>query len=264
MLAEKRREMILQALAQEGHVQTAALAQTLQVAEETIRRDIMLLSRQGLLRKVHGGASAIPQLQKESPYEQRGKENTLAKRRIGEYAAGLIADGEIIAIDGGGAGEWMARSLKGLTGLTVATNSLRVGEIILDKLRDGEITGRLIMLGGETDPNNRIVVGALCAEMIGKFRFNRVFLGASALGSKGPMAWNLEEGAVETAFARQAQQTILLTESAKGRRSSLYQFMEYSDVQMLITDTDNSFNEELRDALQRACVKIRYVEAKNE
>ena len=40
--------------------------------------------------------------------------------------------------------------------------------------------------------------------------------------------------------------------------------MEYSDVQMLITDTDNSFNEELRDALQRACVKIRYVEAKNE
>ena len=158
----------------------------------------------------------------------------------------------------------MARSLKGLTGLTIVTNSLRVGEIILDKLRDGEITGRLIMLGGETDPNNRIVVGALCAEMIGKFRFNRVFLGASALGSKGPMAWNLEEGAVETAFARQAQQTILLTESAKGRRSSLYQFMEYSDVQMLITDTDNSFNEELRDALQRACVKIRYVEAKNE
>ena len=67
MLAEKRREMILQALAQDGHVQTASLAQTLQVAEETIRRDIMLLSRQGLLRKVHGGASAIPQLQKSAP-----------------------------------------------------------------------------------------------------------------------------------------------------------------------------------------------------
>lgn len=264
MLAEKRREMILQALAQEGHVQTASMAQRLQVAEETIRRDILLLSRQGLLRKVHGGASAIPQLQKESPYEQRGKENTLAKRRIGEYAAGLIADGEIIAIDGGGAGEWMARSLKGLTGLTVATNSLRVGEIILDKLRDGEITGRLIMLGGETDPNNRIVVGALCAEMIGKLRFNRAFLGASALGTQGPMLWNMEEGAVETAFARQAQQTILLTESAKGRRSSLYQFLEYSDVQMLITDTDNPLPEELKEALQRACVAVRYVEAGNE
>ena len=101
-------------------------------------------------------------------------------------------------------------------------------------------------------------------EMIGKFRFNRVFLGASALGSKGPMAWNLEEGAVETAFARQAQQTILLTESAKGRRSSLYQFMEYADVQMLITDSDNALNEELKDALQRACVEVRFVEVVNE
>ena len=264
MLAEKRREMILQALAQEGHVHTVALAQTLQVAEETIRRDIMLLSRQGLLRKVHGGAAAIPQLQRERPYEQRGKENTLAKRRIGEYAAGLIADGEIIAIDGGGAGEWMARSLKGLTGLTIATNSLRVGEIILDKLRDEEITGRLIMLGGETDPNNRVVVGSLCAEMIGKLQLNRAFLGVSALGSKGPMAWNLEEGAVETAFSRAAQQTILLTESAKARRSSLYQFMEYADVQVLITDTANSFNEELKDTLQRACVEVRFVEVENE
>jgi len=264
MLAEKRREMILQALAQDGHVQTAALAQTLQVAEETIRRDIMLLSRQGLLRKVHGGAAAIPQLQTERPYEQRDKENTLAKRRIGEYAARLIADDEIIAIDGGGAGEWMARSLKGLNGLTIVSNSLRVGEIILDKLRDGDISGRLIMLGGETDPNSRVVVGSLCAEMIGKLQLNRAFLGVSALGSKGPMAWTLEEGAVEAAFARAAQQTILLTESTKGCRSSLYQFMEYADVQMLITNTDHSFNEELKEVLQQACVEIRYIEMENE
>ena len=262
MLAEKRREMILQALAQDGHVQTASLAQTLQVAEETIRRDIMLLSRQGLLRKVHGGASAIPQLQKERPYEQRGKENTLAKQRIGEYAAGLITDGEIVAIDGGGASEWTARSLKGRSGLTIVTNSLRVGEIILDKLRDEEITGRLIMLGGETDPNNRVVVGSLCAQMISRFRFNRAFLGVSALGTRGPMAWNLEEGAVETAFARAAQQTILLTESAKSQRSSLYEFMEYADVQMLITDTSCPFDDGLKDALHRSCVEVRYVEVK--
>ena len=264
MLADKRREIILQALALEGHVQTASLAQKLQVADETIRRDIRMLSRQRMLRKVHRGATAIPQLQSEQPYEQRGRENTSAKRRISECAAGLIMDGEIIAIDGGDACEWMARSLKGLKGLTVVTNSLRVGGIILDKLRDREISGRLMILGGETEPHNRIAAGSFCAEMIGQFRFNRAFLGVSALGAQGPMVWNMEEGAAEAAFARQAQQTILLTESVKSRRSSLYEFMEYADVQMLITDTACPFGAGLKDALTRACVEIRYVAAEDE
>ena len=40
--------------------------------------------------------------------------------------------------------------------------------------------------------------------------------------------------------------------------------MEYADVQLLITDTDNALGEELKDALQRACVEVRYVEAGNE
>ena len=53
MLAEKRREMILQALAQDGHVQTAALAQTLQVAEETIRRAVRRWY--GALKTSHAG-----------------------------------------------------------------------------------------------------------------------------------------------------------------------------------------------------------------
>lgn len=260
MLAENRRQLILQALDREGHVQTAALARQLQVAEETIRRDILALSRQGLLRKVHGGATATPQLQSERPYEQREKENAPNKRRIGAYAAGLIQNGEIIAVDGGGAGEWMARSLRGLSGLTVVTNSLRVGEIILDKLRDGEITGRLIMLGGETDYHNRVVVGSFCAQMVSRFQFNRAFLGVSALGEHGPMAWNMEEGAVEAAFARQAQQVILLTESVKSRRSSLYEFMDYADVQMLITDTACPPDEALKEALARACVEVRFVQ----
>ena len=76
-------------------------------------------------------------------------------------------------------------------------------------------------------------------------------------------ALDLEEGAAETAFARAAQQTILLTESAKGRRSSLYQFMEYADVQMLITDTANALTGELKAALQRACVEVRFIEVGN-
>lgn len=264
MLAEKRRQLIVQAVARDGQVQTAALARRMQVAEETIRRDILALSRQGMLRKVHGGATALPSLQREQPYAQREKENAPAKRRIGEYAAGLIGDGEIIAIDGGGASEWMARSLLGRRELTVVTNSLRVAQIVLDKLRDGALTGRLIMLGGETDCDNRIIVGAMCAQMIEKFRFNRAFLGASALGQRGPMLWQLEEGTVEAAFARQAQQTVLLTESVKARRSSLYEFMNYADVQMLITDTAYPLGDELESALSRAGVEIRFIDGEEE
>lgn len=255
MLGEQRRQIILDKIHREGQVQTADLAQALGVAEETIRRDIRAMSRENLVRKVHGGATALPKLDQEQPYEQRGRHDARAKQLIGRYAAGLVHDAEIIALDGGGATEWAARSLMGQKQLTLVTNSLPVAAVLSGKLSRGEITGRLILLGGQVYPENQTTQGALCLEAIQKFHFHKVFLGVSALGEQGPMVWEPEEGAVSAAFVRQAQQTILLAESAKGRRSSLYTFMDYQTVQMLITDREHELDEGLRRTLERAGVE---------
>lgn len=57
MIAEGRRERILELLRRDGAVVVSELARELGAAEVTVRRDITLLATQGLVHKVHGGAT---------------------------------------------------------------------------------------------------------------------------------------------------------------------------------------------------------------
>ena len=59
MYAPERHHAILAESRTAGRVEVTALATTLAVTPETIRRDLSVLERQGLLRRVHGGAVAI-------------------------------------------------------------------------------------------------------------------------------------------------------------------------------------------------------------
>lgn len=59
MLAQERFERILEILREKQSVTVVELTEKLNTSESTIRRDLTELNRQGLLIKVHGGATAI-------------------------------------------------------------------------------------------------------------------------------------------------------------------------------------------------------------
>src|ERR1700743_1148113 len=67
MLAAQRRVEILEALDAPRTLTTDELPQRLRVSGETIRRDLLLLDRERLVRRVHGGAMATPQMRREEP-----------------------------------------------------------------------------------------------------------------------------------------------------------------------------------------------------
>ena len=85
MNAEERHHQIVALARREGEVDVAKLAAELAVSAETIRRDLRLLEKHGLLRRTHGGAY---------PVESAGFETDLAplhslvpeKRRIAAAA----------------------------------------------------------------------------------------------------------------------------------------------------------------------------------
>lgn len=59
LLAEARHERIMALLRRSGTVSVTELAEELQVAAMTVRRDINRLAELGLVRRVHGGAAAV-------------------------------------------------------------------------------------------------------------------------------------------------------------------------------------------------------------
>ena len=87
MLAEQRRNQILDILAEKGAVTVSQLHQKLRVSQETIRRDITKLAADNRLRKTHGGALTMAQVEPE--LADRLSVNIEGKRAIGAAASDL-------------------------------------------------------------------------------------------------------------------------------------------------------------------------------
>ena len=63
MYAEERRRQIASLTAVEGRVNVTELSERFEVTAETIRRDLAVLDREGVVHRVHGGAVASQSFQ---------------------------------------------------------------------------------------------------------------------------------------------------------------------------------------------------------
>lgn len=256
MLAEQRKQHILERLRETGQVTVTELCASLGVSDETVRRDLCALADDGLLRKVHGGAVRVPELLKEAPYEERKRRNLPEKKAIARRAAELLLDGERIAIDSGSATEAFAEEIHGVQNLTVLTDSLPVAWILLEKLRRGDFTGKLILPGGEVDPAGGGMRGSMTAEWLSKFAVDRVFLGATAISERGILFGDVEEAALTRAMAGCGTETVVLAESGKLGKESFALCLPLKSVGVLITDCSEPIPEHLCRAFAEAEVAL--------
>src|SRR5688500_6449342 len=128
MLIEKRQQVILDRLVQDGAVGIATLASMLGVSRETVRRDVNALAGRRLLKQTHGGALARQSA--EPSLVTRREVSATGKQRIGAAAARLVPDGASLIIDCGTTTQALAQSLLAHRRLTIYTNDLNVARTL--------------------------------------------------------------------------------------------------------------------------------------
>ena len=103
MLTQERHEAILKILSEKGSVSVAELTKTLGVSESTVRRDLILLSNSGNLKKIHGGATLTKKqfISGEDTVSDKSEKNIDEKRRIAKYAASQINSSDFVYLDAG-------------------------------------------------------------------------------------------------------------------------------------------------------------------
>ena len=99
MLALERRNQILEKLQAEKRVVVSDLSQLYNVSEETIRRDLDKLEKEGLAIKSYGGAVINEDVSIDLPFNVRKNQNVTGKQRMAELAASLVKDGDHIFLD---------------------------------------------------------------------------------------------------------------------------------------------------------------------
>ena len=124
MLALERRNLILEKLQEEKKVVVSELSQQFGVSEETIRRDLEKLEKEGLATKSYGGAVLNESTSIDMPFNVRKKANVSGKQKIAEIVASLIHDGDHIILDASSTAVFVAKAIKDKENLTVITNSI--------------------------------------------------------------------------------------------------------------------------------------------
>jgi DeoR/GlpR family transcriptional regulator of sugar metabolism len=262
MFADERKSLILQILSRNGNIRITDLSQEFNVSAETIRRDLNELSDEKKLIKVHGGAIALKHPIREDNYVTRVKQNCEAKKRIGGYAADLICDGEIIFLDYGATTEEIAKSIFNRKNLTIIINSFNIYSILSSKYQNSDFTGKIIFIGGTIDCGNSKTRGEITLTAISRFSADKAFIGATSISEAGIMMWDENDGEYSAVLCKKAAETYVVADSSKFEKDSFYKFLDFSDVNHIITDDENEISNKMKNIFASSNIHLHIVKSK--
>lgn len=256
MLTNARQKMIESIALRDGEVIISKVAKELGVSIETIRRDINVMCEQNLLIKVHGGAVPAQIPISEASYRQRKKSNSAVKSRIGKAAASLITSNAVVAISTGSTMEAVATQIKNVHNVSVLTNSLPIGQILSELSERGDFDGKTVLFGGELHPTEHLTFGTAVTEQIHKYYADLAFVGAAAVCEQGLMSTGTEEGNVTAELMKCAARVVLVIESKKLDKRSVYRFASLEQVHAVITDDETPISKEIKARLDELNVEL--------
>lgn len=221
-----RSSRLIRRLREDGRASVATLARDLGVTPSTIRRDLARLADDGTLVRTYGGA-ALPTTAGTASSGPTAE----AKRAIAAAAAGLVEDGQTIAISSGSTTLELARRLVDRR-LTVITNALDVVGVLLD--RDGI---ELVVLGGVVRPRMHSMLGHLAELALRELRADTLFMGIGALDpDHGLMNDSIPEILTDRALRRSARSCVVLADASKFSGVSPAFVFGLTEVDTVVTD----------------------------
>lgn len=233
-----------------GRIEVPAVAAELGVAVETIRRDLNLLERRGLVRRVHGGAIPVEKVGFENSLDVRSEVNFTQKVNIARAALDFAVDAESIFIDEGATAAVFADALIPDRPMTIVTSSLPVAS----KLSSNELF-TVFILGGRVRGKTLGAVDHFATNMLEHMVLDLAVLGTNgATGKHGLTCPDTSVAAVKAAAIRASRSSIVLADSSKIGSDSSIKFADLHSLDALITE--RSVPEQLLQPFRKVGVNV--------
>jgi DeoR family fructose operon transcriptional repressor len=231
--AEERQRAILEQARTEGRVDVAVLATELAVTTETVRRDLTILERHGLLRRVHGGAIPVERLGFEPALATRDVTMTVEKDRIAKAALSEVPTEGAILLDAGSTTGRLADALPIDRELTVVTHSLTIAMAL-----SARPNLNLMLLGGRLRGRTLATVDAWALHALRDTFVEVAFIATNGVSvERGLTTPDTAEAMVKRAAIASAQRTVLLADHTKVGNDCFARFADVVDIDTFITDS---------------------------
>lgn len=254
MLPIQRRQAVHDYLARNGGCSIKELSDHFGVSEMTIRRDLLLLEKQGVIIRSHGGAMFADKFLGEPELRDKQSRNADVKERLASYAAErFVSDGDFLIIEGGTTVSKMASYLT-QSHLTLMTNGLDM----LQQLRRTAGRNTVLCCGGMLREPSGTFVGPVAESFFAQYHARTAFLSSlSFTVEAGFTDPNLMDTQVKKAMIRSAARTVMLLDSSKIGSRSFATVARLDEVSVLVTD--GGVTEHVREACEAANVELHVV-----
>ena len=231
MLTQQRKQHLLDRLHRDRRIVAKEAAAELDVSEDTVRRDLRELAREGLLQRVHGGA--LPASRATQSLQARQEISMPEKAAIGRTAAAMIRSGQVIFLDGGTTSMQLARNLDPDLKATIITHSPSVAVELINHSVDVHI------IGGRLFKHSMVTVGASAVESIRSIRADVYFMGVAAIHPEvGLSTGDSEEASIKRALIEAAADVIVLASPEKLGAVSPFVIAPMTSVTTLVTSEE--------------------------
>ncbi len=232
--SDQRRRLILDRARGDGRVQVTELATVLDVAAETVRRDLRILEDHGNLRRTHGGALPIDKAGFEAGISQRSAQSVPEKQRIARAAVKSLEGCESLFLDEGSTTTAVADVLLSVDQpLTIVTPSIAVAALLTTRPRTD-----VLMLGGTVRSASIATAGSAATTMLSELTVDVAILSASGISlGRGVSTSNPKTASLKRAAMHAGRKRLFIGPHTKFGISSFCRYGDVHDFHAVITDT---------------------------
>lgn len=250
MLAAERRRVITERIRAAGQVAVSVLSAEFQVSEETIRRDLEWLEKEGIATRRYGGAVLTGNDRVAPPYAIRKNTNVELKVGLARQLAKLIKDGDTLMVDESSTAAYAIRSIRHLHNITLVTNSL---ELPVEMI--GQDSWHIISTGGSLKPDVLAHVGPHALRTVTSYNARFAIFSCRGINSQLGLA-DSDDAVVQIkrAMIRSSDCAILLADHRKFDRTGFVALGSLDMVNKLITDRIPSM--EWQERLEQCGVEL--------
>ena len=236
MFPLERQQGIINLLKSKKSVSVTELSKMFFIGEATIRRDLEKLEKMGFLKRTYGGAILLEGLDSEIPLYVREEDQRSAKQVIGQTAAKLVGNGDIIVMDSSSTVLKMVPFLKGKTDLTIITNgaktAIELGELLHPKVYS---------TGGKLRENSLSYIGEPARRCIEGFYADTLFFSCRSISiDRGLSDVNEEEAELRRVMIKSCKKVALLCDSTKFDNNSFCVIGGFDKIDCIVTDKNPS------------------------
>lgn len=254
MLGPERQAKILDELQRRGTVRVTHLSEMLDVSDMTIRRDLEVLSRRGLIEKVHGGATRPRTSTDEPGFEAKSLRQLAEKRALARAAAELVTPGMAIGVSAGTTTWTLVHRLRNIDGLTVVTNSIRIADVL--HVSNGPHQS-VVLTGGVRTPSDALV-GPIAVSALAQLHLDIVFLGVHGMTEDaGFTTPNLLEADTDQALVKAGRRLVVVADHTKWGTIGIRTIAHLHEADIVITD--DGLSDAARTVLESHVREVRII-----